>query len=67
MRELEPWEQSKISPPEKLGAQSKDLVDTRWAPTRKEVEGVKTVKSRLVDRGYQDPDLASAMRILPVA
>ena len=41
----------------KLGTQSKDLLDTRWVLTWKEVEGEKTVKARLVATGYQDPDL----------
>ena len=29
VRELESWDQFKVSPPEKSGAQSRDLVDTR--------------------------------------
>ena len=50
-KELEAWEQFKVSPSEKKGAQSKELVDTRWALTWKEVGGVKTVKVRLVATG----------------
>ena len=41
----------------KMGSQPKDVVDTRWASARKEVEGAKTVEARLVAKGYQLPDL----------
>ena len=44
--EYEAWQQCKVSPPVKMGAQFKDSVDTRWVLTRKEVDGVKTVKAR---------------------
>ena len=53
-RELEAWDQLKDSSPVKVGAKSKDMVDTCWALTWKEEDGVKTVKARLVARGYQD-------------
>ena len=43
--------------PAQPGTQPKDLVDTRWVLAWKEVEGEKTVKSRLETTGYQDPDL----------
>ena len=57
VRELEAWGQYKVSPPGEMGAQSKDLADTLWVLTWKEVDGVKKVKARLVAKGYQDPDL----------
>ena len=57
VRRLEEWEQFKVSPPVKMGAQPKDSVDTRWVLTWKEVDSVKTVKARLVAKGYEDPDL----------
>ena len=34
---------------------------TRWVLTWKMVEGVKTVKARLVATGYQDPDLKNGL------
>ena len=40
-----------------IGAQSKDLVDTRWALTGEIGDGVKPVGARLATKGYQDPDL----------
>ena len=40
-----------------MGIQPKDIVDTRWVLTRKEADGVKTVKARLVAEGYREPDL----------
>ena len=33
------------------------MVDTRWVLARKEVDGAKTAKARLVAEGYQEPDL----------
>ena len=57
VEELEAWEQSKVFSPVKIGAQAEDLVDTPWALTWKEVDGVKTAKARLVAKGFQDPDL----------
>ena len=39
-REVGAWEQVKVSSPVKIGAESKEMVDTRSAPTRKEVDGV---------------------------
>ena len=47
VRKLEAWEQFKVFSPGRPGAQAKDLVDTRWAPTWMEVDGVKTAKARL--------------------
>ena len=41
----------------KNGAQSINILDVRWVLTKKEADGVKTVKARLVARGYRDPDL----------
>ena len=40
-----------------MDTQAKDIVDTRWVLTWKEVDGRKTVKARFVAKGYQDPDL----------
>ena len=40
---------------------AKDIADNRWVLTRKEVEGGRTVQARLVDRGFQDPDLAAGL------
>ena len=56
-RELEVWEQFKVSSAARLSARSRGMVDTRSALTWKEVGGVKTAKARLVAKGYQDPDL----------
>ena len=56
-RELEEWEQLKVHSTVEMGGQSKDVVVTRWALTRKEAEGSTTVKARLVAEGYRGPDL----------
>ena len=40
-----------------MGTQTKDVVDTRWVLTWKEVGGKKTEKARLVAEEYQGPDL----------
>ena len=55
-REVGAWERFKVSSPVKMGAESKEMVDTRWVPTRKEVDGVWTVRARTMAKGYQDPD-----------
>ena len=46
------------SPPVLWADVSTEIVDTRWVLTWKFFEGRKTVKTRLVARGFQDPDLA---------
>ena len=56
-KELEAWGQLKVFSPPKMGAQSEDIVDARWALTWKEVEGMITVEARFVAKGYQDPGL----------
>ena len=56
-RELDLWNQFMVVSPVKVGAQSEYLADTGRALNRKEVDGLKTGKSQLVARGYQDPDL----------
>ena len=56
-RELEAREHFKVSPPEKSGTRPKDLVDKRWPPTWKDVDGEKTAIARLVTTGYKDPVL----------
>ena len=45
-RELEARGQFKVSSPEELGAQSKDLVSTRWVLTWMEVDGVDTAQAQ---------------------
>ena len=57
VRESEAWAHFWVFSLVQPGTQSRDLVDTRWALTWKEFEGEKTIKVRLVARGYQDPDL----------
>ena len=52
VQKLEAWEHFRVFSPVQPGAQHKDLVDTRWALTWKEVDGVKTVAARLVAEGY---------------
>ena len=58
VRELAKWGNFRVSSPAKCGTQPKDLVDTRWVLTWKEVDGEKTVKTRI---------FVWAMQILPVA
>ena len=41
----------------RMGAQSKESADARRVLTWKEVDGVETVKARLVAMAYQYPDL----------
>ena len=55
-RGLEAYEQSKVSSPVEMGAQSEEMMDTNWVSTWKEVGGENTVKARLVAKGYQAPD-----------
>ena len=57
--ELEAWEQFKDSPPVVMGAKPKEMVDTRWMLTWKEVAGVITAKARLAAKGHQAPDLCN--------
>ena len=54
---LEAREQFKASSPVNMGAQSTNLVDTTRMLSWKGVDGAKTVKTLLVEKGYQDPDL----------
>ena len=56
-RELEAWKQSKVYSPVQMGTEARDEVDTRWAPTQKEVDGKDTVEARLVAKGHQDTGL----------
>ena len=56
-RELDAWKQSKIPSPVIAGAQTKEVVDTRWALTWKAAEGKETAMAHPVAKGYQDPDL----------
>ena len=55
-RGLDEWEEFKGFLPSEMGAQAKDVADTRRALTRKEVIGKKTAGARLAAKGYQDPD-----------
>ena len=43
-----------------MGTESEEMADARWVMTRKEVDGVKTAKVRLVAKGYQDLDLRNS-------
>ena len=45
-----------------MGAQSEEMVDTRWVLTWREVDGVKPVKAQLVAKGDQAPDLRNDVR-----
>ena len=56
-RELDAWERLKVYSPVHVGTQAKDVVDTRWVLTWKEVGGKKTEKARLAAEGNQGPDL----------
>ena len=57
---MDAWRQFKVFPPAQKGAQGKDVVDTRWVLTWREVNGEKTVRPRLVAKGRRDPDLKDA-------
>ena len=57
VRELAVWEQFKVFSPGRLGTQSKDLVDLRWALTWEDVDGEKTVKARVALKSNRDLDL----------
>ena len=60
-RELDSLGKFQVFSPIALGKVSKEVVDTRWVLTWKDVEGKRTVKARLVARGFQDPDLAAGL------
>ena len=57
-RELDARGEFQVFPPVLRREVSKGIVDTRWALAWKFFEGQKTVKAKLVARGFQDPDLA---------
>ena len=52
-RELDAWGKFQVFSPISSGKVSKDVVDTRWVLTWKDVEGKRTVKARLVARGFR--------------
>ena len=56
-RELDAWKHFKVFAPVETGFQCKDAVGVRWALSWEEAECSKTVKARLVTKGYQGPDL----------
>ena len=60
-RELDAWGKFQVFSPVPFGTVTKDVVDTRWVLTWKDLEGKRTVKARLVARGFQDPDLAAGL------
>ena len=55
--ELDSWRQFEVFSPAPMGAQTEDVVDTRWALSWKEVEGKRAATARLVAEGSQGPDL----------
>ena len=55
-RELNAWKKVKVSQTQKGRALCKSVVDARWTPTWKMVDGKEDVKARLVSNGYQGPD-----------
>ena len=60
-RELDAWGKFQVFSPVLSGKVTKDVVDTRWVLTWKDLEGKRTVKARLVARGFQDPDLVEGL------
>ena len=49
--------QFKVSAPVKMGAQTKEVVDTRWALTWEEADGKGAAKARPVAKSSRGPDL----------
>ena len=60
-RGLDAWCKFQVSPPVPQATVEKDVVETRWVLTWKDLDGKRTVKARLVARGFQDPDLAEGL------
>ena len=60
-RQMDAWCKFKVFSPVPWRDVAKDMVDTRWVLTWKLVDGKRTVKARLVARGFQDPDLAAGL------
>ena len=60
-RELDAWRKFQVSPPVPQKSVTKEVVETRWVLTWKDLEGKRTVKARLVARGFQGPDLADGL------
>ena len=50
-----------VCPPVPQKSATKGAVETRWVLTWKDLDGKRTVKARLVARGFQDPDLAEGL------
>ena len=60
-RELDAWCKFQVFSSVPQTTVTKDVVETRWVLTWKDLEGERTVKARLVARGFQDPDLADGL------
>ena len=56
-RELSSWKQFKVPSSIKGGSHSKAIADTRWVLPWRVVNGKETAPTRLVAKGYQDPDV----------
>ena len=59
--ELDAWCKFQVFSPVPQTTVTKDVVETRWVLTWKDLDGKRTVKARLVARGFQDPDLADGL------
>ena len=57
-RELDAWCKFQVFSSVPQTKATKDVAETRWVLTWKDLEGKRTVKARLVARGFQGPDLA---------
>ena len=55
-REPDAWGNFKALRPPRRRTHSKSVADTRWALTRRMVDGEEDVKARLVAKSYQGPD-----------
>ena len=60
-RELDAWFKFQVSSPVPQKSATRGVVETRWVLTWKDLDGKRTVKARLVARGFQDPDLAEGL------
>ena len=55
--EWDAWREFKVPEPVHMGAQNKDVADTRWMITWEGAEGKQTASVQLVAKGCQDPAL----------
>ena len=60
-RGLDAWCKFQVFSPVPQTKVTKDVVETRWVLTWKALEGKRTLKARLVSRGFKDPDLAEGL------